>query len=91
VRISKILARRDELVRESDISEFLKSSVYPGPHRCPERVEARVDKLVRQSHIASTLILIRVKFAEMETKRDLSQSIVHIDMDAFYGEAHSRL
>jgi uncharacterized protein YehS (DUF1456 family) len=56
VRISKILARRDELVRESDISEFLKSTVYPGPHRCSERVEARVDKLVRQSHIASALI-----------------------------------
>ncbi|KAI5123920.1 hypothetical protein M0805_006338 [Coniferiporia weirii] len=51
-RINKILLRRDELMRESDIG----------------RVEAKVDRL----------------FAEMEEKRDLSQTIVHVDMDAFF-------
>ncbi|KAL5523748.1 hypothetical protein ACEPAG_7921 [Sanghuangporus baumii] len=53
-RINKILERRDELLRESDI----------------RLVEAKVDRLTQ--------------FAEKESKRDLSQTIVHIDMDAFF-------
>ncbi|KAH8119422.1 DNA/RNA polymerase [Phellopilus nigrolimitatus] len=52
IRINKILTRRNELLRESDIG----------------RVEAKVDRL----------------FAEMESRRDLSQTIVHVDMDAFF-------
>ncbi|KAL5485240.1 hypothetical protein ACEPAI_7882 [Sanghuangporus weigelae] len=53
-RINKILGRRDELLRESDI----------------RLVEVKVDRLTQ--------------FAEKESKRDLSQTIVHIDMDAFF-------
>ncbi|EJD02943.1 DNA/RNA polymerase [Fomitiporia mediterranea MF3/22] len=51
-RINKLLERRDELLRESDIA----------------RVEAKVDRV----------------FAEKESRRDLSQTIVHVDMDAFF-------
>lgn len=90
-RINKILERRDELLRTADIRESACRSIlsrvlsiYPSA-----RVEAKVDKIVRP-HLILRAVLLSLhdffdpQFADMEAKRDLTQSIVHVDMDAFY-------
>lgn len=90
-RINKILERRDELIRTADIRESAIHlilgrvlSIYPSA-----RVEAKVDKIVWPHLILRVVFLFlpdftNPQFADMEAKRDLTQSIVHVDMDAFY-------
>ncbi|KAJ3570389.1 hypothetical protein NP233_g4438 [Leucocoprinus birnbaumii] len=70
-RINKVLKTRDDVTRGVDIS----------------KVEANVDRLVCLpiwSSAKSSTTPMTTQIAELESQRDLSQTIVHVDMDAFY-------
>ncbi|KLO14290.1 DNA/RNA polymerase [Schizopora paradoxa] len=48
------------------------------------KILERRDELLRTADIPRVEAKVDKIFAEMEAKRDLTQSIVHVDMDAFY-------
>ncbi|RXW21284.1 hypothetical protein EST38_g4573 [Candolleomyces aberdarensis] len=68
-RIERLLKQRDEALKGVDIRESLSEVNEAAVSTQPtERVEAAVDQMIEK----------------MEAERDLTQLIVHVDMDAFY-------
>ncbi|KAF5321415.1 hypothetical protein D9619_001442 [Psilocybe cf. subviscida] len=69
VRIEKILKLRDDVMQGADIP----------------KIETSVDQLVGTLVATSKqLLTIHAQLIQLEEQRDLTQIIVHVDMDAFY-------
>lgn len=86
-RVEKLLKRRDDVTKGVDLGTrhnpmfcFLCADVYIA------NVERTADKIVRVSFFTPCTYVTTSfeKIADLETRRDLSQYIVHVDMDAFY-------
>lgn len=48
------------------------------------KIEAAVDQMVSAARYHKVICLIFLQISKIESQRDLTQIIVHVDMDAFY-------
>ncbi|XP_022095439.1 DNA polymerase kappa-like [Acanthaster planci] len=72
------------------------SRFYENERKKEAQVNQRIDRMMQQlagitqQQKAAALVEMDAMIAELETSRDLSRSIVHLDMDAFYAAVEMR-
>ena len=89
-RIERILQQRDEALKGVDLSPcFIFHSYLIALNLCATAgsIERKVDHLVCTDEHCPSSYSAKTQdpqLVELEAERDLSQIIVHVDMDAFY-------
>ncbi|KAK9711333.1 hypothetical protein K7432_007912 [Basidiobolus ranarum] len=73
------------------------SRFFQNEERKEEKTQSRINELLKryeqikgQVDQPEVIALVKKRVAEIETRRDLTQAIVHVDMDAFYAAVELR-